>query len=135
MKFAKKRFNTTAVCIPEKHYMVDISDNLDKIIELIEDDKYFTINRSRQFGKSTTLFLLDRRLSEKYFVFFISFEGLGEESFSSNRSLVLQFIKLVSREMEYKKVPGDIIGEWKCMDELEEEGAPLDFLSNKITIL
>ena len=45
--------------------MVDISDNLDKIIELIEDDKYFTINRSRQFGKSTTLFLLDRRLSEK----------------------------------------------------------------------
>lgn len=135
MKFARKRFNTTAVCIPEKHYMVDISDNLDKIIELIEDDKYFTINRSRQFGKSTTLFLLDRRLSEKYFVFFISFEGLGEESFSSNRSFVLQFIKLVSREMEYKKVPGDIIGEWKCMDELEEEGDPLDFLSNKITIL
>ena len=77
--------------------MVDISDNLDKIIELIEDDKYFTINRSRQFGKSTTLFLLDRRLSEKYFVFFISFEGLGEESFSSNRSFVLQYIKLVSR--------------------------------------
>ena len=30
-----KHFNTTAVCIPEKHYMVDITDKLEKIRELV----------------------------------------------------------------------------------------------------
>ena len=27
-----KRFNTTAVCIPQKHYMVDISEKLEQMI-------------------------------------------------------------------------------------------------------
>ena len=31
-----KRFNITAVCIPQKHYMVDISDKLEQMIEMIE---------------------------------------------------------------------------------------------------
>jgi hypothetical protein len=50
-----KKFNVTGTCIPEKHYMVDISEKLDKIISMIESDEYFTINRSRQYGKTTTL--------------------------------------------------------------------------------
>jgi hypothetical protein len=31
-----KVFNTTAVCIPSENYMVDISDKLRQIAELIE---------------------------------------------------------------------------------------------------
>lgn len=31
-----KEFNVTGTCIASKHYMVDISNKLDKIIELIE---------------------------------------------------------------------------------------------------
>lgn len=50
-----KEFNTTGLCIAKKHYMVDISEKLEQIIPLIEKDKYFTINRSRQYGKTTTL--------------------------------------------------------------------------------
>ena len=50
-----KRFNTTAVCIPSKHYMVDISDKVEQIKKLVDDGKYFTINRARQYGKTTTL--------------------------------------------------------------------------------
>ena len=49
------RFNTTAVCIPSKHYMVDISDKVEQIKKLVDDGKYFTINRARQYGKTTTL--------------------------------------------------------------------------------
>ncbi|WP_265231205.1 hypothetical protein [Clostridium sporogenes] len=31
----KKRFNVTGTCIPEKHYMVDVSNKLESILELI----------------------------------------------------------------------------------------------------
>lgn len=47
-----KRFCITGTCIPEKNYMVDISDRIDRIIQdYIENGKYFTINRARQYGK------------------------------------------------------------------------------------
>ena len=35
-----KEFNTTGVCVPGKHYMVDISDKLEQMIVLIEKGKY-----------------------------------------------------------------------------------------------
>ena len=49
-----KVFNTTAVCIPEEHYMVNIAQRLQEIKALVDDGKYFTINKARQYGKTTT---------------------------------------------------------------------------------
>lgn len=49
-----KYFNVTGLCIPEKHYMVDISSKIKKILEMVDRGDYFTINRPRQFGKTTT---------------------------------------------------------------------------------
>ena len=40
-----KRFNDTGVCIPNRHYMVDLSVKLNQIIQLVEQGEYFTINR------------------------------------------------------------------------------------------
>ena len=53
----KKKFNTTVVCVPSKHYMVDLSDRVLEIMKLVDDGKYFKINRARQYGKTTTLSL------------------------------------------------------------------------------
>lgn len=50
-----RTFNITADCKPSLHYMVDISDRLEQIKKMIDDGKYFTINRARQYGKTTTL--------------------------------------------------------------------------------
>ena len=50
-----KEFNTTAVCIPAKHYMVDLSERVKEIKKMVDAGKYFTINRARQYGKTTTL--------------------------------------------------------------------------------
>lgn len=69
-----KEFNTTGSCNPEVHYMVDISKNIESIKDLIDKGKYFTINRARQFGKTTTMKRLQKRLEEDYYVYFISFE-------------------------------------------------------------
>ena len=49
-----KEFNVTGLCIPEKHYMADISNKLNKIMDFINKGKYFTITRPRQYGKTTT---------------------------------------------------------------------------------
>lgn len=53
-----KRFNTTGVCVPEKHYMVDISDKIAEIMKMVERGDYFVINRPRQYGKTTSIYML-----------------------------------------------------------------------------
>ena len=76
-----KRFNTTAVSIPSKHYMVDLSDRVKAIKELVDDGKYFTITRPRQYGKTTTLSALKRVLSEEYVVLFLDFQRIDSDVF------------------------------------------------------
>lgn len=59
-----KKFNVTGLCIPDRHYMVDISTQLDEIKKLIDGEEYFTINRGRQYGKTTTLNALKQMLDK-----------------------------------------------------------------------
>ena len=42
-----KVFNTTGLCVPEKHYMVDISERLAAIVAMVDAGKCFTINCAR----------------------------------------------------------------------------------------
>ncbi len=77
-----KIFNTTGVCRPDRHYMVNIDKRLNEIEELIAQGAYFTINRARQFGKTTTIRLLRERLSDRYIVLSISFEGIEKEVYA-----------------------------------------------------
>jgi len=60
-----RRFNVTGLCIASKHYMVDISGKLEQIGEMIDNGDYFTINRARQYGKTTTQSLLRRTLNRE----------------------------------------------------------------------
>ena len=51
-----KCFNTSGACFSDILYMVDINSRADQIIqELISQQKYFTINCARQYGKTTIL--------------------------------------------------------------------------------
>ena len=50
-----KKFNVTGLCVPTKHYMVDITERVGQIREMVDAGAYFTINRARQYGKTTTL--------------------------------------------------------------------------------
>lgn len=46
-------FNVNGDCKPGQHYMVDIRAKLDEIKKMVERGEYFTINRARQYGKTT----------------------------------------------------------------------------------
>lgn len=125
----KKRFNTTGVCIPKKHYMADISENLYTIKEMIEDEKYFVINRPRQYGKTTTMYMLKQYLKEDFLVLSMSFEGIDEEGFSDSRKftstmlkLLANSIKLINKDkskelIEYSKTTSSMFELSECITE------------------
>lgn len=93
----RRKFNTTGICIPELHYMVDMSDRIEMIInEYIAYGEYFTINRARQYGKSTILELLYHRMNADYLVLDISFEA-ADDCFVSMHALAQGFVNKISR--------------------------------------
>ena len=92
-----KEFNTTGSCNPQMHYMVDTEQRFKAVESLIDKGKYFTINRARQYGKTTLLQTIRRRLSERYIVIKTSFEGLGDESFTNIPEFVSTFCGLMVR--------------------------------------
>ena len=96
-----KRFNTTGLCNPEEDYMVDISEKLEKIKLLVENEKYFVINRPRQYGKTTTLFCLRKELLKKYLVISISFEGIGDIIFNDEKLFCQTFLKNCARPIRF----------------------------------
>jgi len=108
----KREFNTTGLCVPNRHYMVDVSGKLSKIKELIENSKYFTINRGRQYGKTTTLALLKKMLRDEYIVASISFEGLDETHFSTHEAFCGIFMRLISRNLKFSSAKQKYINKW-----------------------
>lgn len=132
-----RKFNVTGTCVPEKHYMVDISDKLSQIVGMIEDEEYFTINRARQYGKTTTLSQIDRKLQGKYTVLRMSFEGAGENAFKNDEGFMRFFVKKVARELSFLKKPEELIKEWSSLTDYsgEEYDDAFDYLGEKITKL
>lgn len=88
-----KRFNVTGTCYPEDHYMVDISERLRIIAQMVGRGDYFCINAGRQYGKTTTLWALNRYLAANYEVYSISFEGLADASYASEAKLAYAIIQ------------------------------------------
>ena len=132
-----KEFNVEAVCIPSMHYMVDISDKLEQIQKLIEKGKYFTINRSRQYGKTTTLAALFRKLKEDYIILRLSFEGAGSDAFQSDKNFVMYFIRSVAKALKFAGQSAEMIEKWKNKADYEEGDYvdAFDYLSDKIAWL
>ena len=61
-----RTFNTDGCCERELNYMVDLSGRLAEIKTMVDGEKYFTINRARQYGKTTLLNALADELKEEY---------------------------------------------------------------------
>lgn len=120
----KKKFNVTGTCIPKRHYMVNTSCQLNQIIKLIDEEEYFIINRPRQYGKTTTLYLLENTLNENddYFVISTSFEGVGDAIFENEHVFSKGFIRILRRYFEFQnnKLANFINDNGKEVDSLDE---------------
>ncbi len=87
--------------------MVDNSNKLKQIIAFVEKGKYFTINRPRQFGKTTTLFLLDKALNlrDDYVGLKISFEGIDSDTYQHQERFISEFLMMAAHRLEFLKLP------------------------------
>lgn len=90
-----KTFNTDGCCDPELNYMVDLSGRLQTIKGMIDAEKYFIINRARQYGKTTVLTALADYLKNDYEVISMDFQTISYADFSSEQNFVAAF----SREL------------------------------------
>lgn len=89
-----RSFNTTGVCNPDQHYMVNLQQRLEEIKILVDEGKYFTINRARQFGKTTLLQALGNYLNDDYFVVSMDFQmQMSNAKFKTENSFALAFAK------------------------------------------
>ena len=124
----KKEFNITGTCNPQRHYMVDTARRFEGVKSLIDKGNYFTINRARQYGKTTMLDMIWRNLSDQYLVIPMSFEGVGDSAFESEKDFVEMFVRQMKRELLYKRPVDELIQHWAsgC-------AASLDGLSTMIT--
>jgi hypothetical protein len=77
--------------------MVDTSPKIAQIItKFIDPGEYFVINRARQYGKTTTMQLLEGALSDECLVLKTSFEA-SEDIFASRKVLAEEFSFILSR--------------------------------------
>lgn len=125
---AKKRFNITGACVPERHYMVDLSGRLREIRKLVDDGAYFTISRARQYGKTTILFALAKALADDYVVVRLDFQVLGSASYKDENTFSLAFASCFTKAAE--RYDEDMAKEHPVLGQLrdaeEKEGAGFD---------
>lgn len=91
---ADRIFNTTGICDPKFHYMVSLDQRLAQVKTLVDEGKYFTINRARQYGKTTTLHALSEYLNQEYFVISMDFQmQMSNAKFKNENAFATAFAR------------------------------------------
>jgi len=125
-----KAFNITGICVPKKHYMVDITSKLEQIKLKIDKEEYFTINRGRQYGKTTTLLALEKYLRDEFIVISLSFEDFNDEEFENANNFCQAFLLKTHKALQFTSVSEAYRKKW-----LNPSAINFSSLSNHITEL
>jgi hypothetical protein len=87
-------------CVPAKHYMVDISEKVEQIFAMVQEGLYFTINRGRQYGKTTTIAMLKKRMPEDYICASISFQIADPTMFADVAGFCQAFLDMIFESID-----------------------------------
>lgn len=121
-EMAKKIFNINGNCRPRLHYMVNLEQRLAETKKMVDRGDYFTINRARQYGKTTMLKALERYLQNDYVIISLDFQKLSRKDFETEGF----FVKALSREILKKaslkgKIPDEIAVRFQAFAGKKEE--------------
>jgi hypothetical protein len=89
--------------------MVNIDSRIEEIEKAVAKGEYITINRGRQYGKTTTLYHLAEKLQENYVVFSLSFERMGEAEFGTDDALAYNFLDKMRKMLRVAKNANDYV--------------------------
>lgn len=93
----RKKFNVTGLCVPGRHYMVNLSERLAAIQNMVDEGLYFAINRARQYGKTTILYALAKTLSDEYLAVRLDFQSLSSSSYTDEYTFSRAFASCFAR--------------------------------------
>ncbi|MCR5136550.1 MAG: AAA-like domain-containing protein [Oscillospiraceae bacterium] len=113
--------------------MVDLSERVREIGKLVDDGKYFTINRARQYGKTTTLARLADYLKKDYDVLSLDFQKISDASFQSEEAFVKAFSRNVLRRGKKLPIPDSVIGQLNDFVRRKEDKAVFDELFSALS--
>lgn len=107
-----KRFNTSGLCFPGKHYMIDPLKRLEDVESLIKDELYFTLHAPRQTGKTTYLYAIARKLNKEgnHIALVVSFETAGYPGISmetANKTLIHRIHSAADLQLPNHQRPED----------------------------
>ncbi len=114
-----KKFNTEGTCNPSQDYTVDITDRLNKIKLMIEAGDYFTINRARQYGKTTTIAALEKFLRPEYLVLSLDFQDISFDNYKNEDSFSRTFSSLFIDAFNENEIDNTTGGLHPLFDQLE----------------
>ena len=108
-----RKFNDAGSCVSELHFMADTAAKLERILALIEEGSYFTINRPRQYGKTTMLDMIWRALKNRdgYVALNISFESISAGTYGSEQGFIEAFLiqlKRYARDIDDEELGGKL---------------------------
>ena len=114
--------------------MVDISERLVQIKKMVDAGNYFTINRGRQYGKTTTLSALRKFLIPEYEVISLDFQGIGAAGFETEERFVQSFSRLIRKEKRRGiYIPDNVYDRFEEYINRKEHMARLDELFETIS--
>lgn len=105
----KRCFNVTGPCDPRLHYMVDIRKRLQEIKALVDSGAYFTMNRARQYGKTTTLNALADFLKDDYIVIQLDFQKMSGNDFADETAFSNAFAEAFVMSAEGNLQAGSLL--------------------------
>ena len=107
-------FNITGCCNPQEHYMVNLDSRLAQIKKMVDKGQYFSINKGRQYGKTTILKALREYLKNDYVVISMDFQFVSTSEFATENSFVKAFARLLWSRY-HKEMPSEIEKQIKQM--------------------
>ena len=129
----KKYFNVEGSCNPEEHYMVNLENRLRDIKDLVDRGKYFSINKARQYGKTTILNALAQYLVQYYSVISLDFQLLSYSDFENERAFVSAFAREILQFVPEDCIPQSVCEQLKMFSENTGEGGKLAILFQNLS--
>ncbi|MDR1040711.1 MAG: ATP-binding protein, partial [Deltaproteobacteria bacterium] len=99
-----RRFNTSGVCNPLKHYMIPAVSRITGVSDMIENEFYFVIHAPRQSGKTTCLRALTEMINSegKYYALTCSLAYLRDTA--GDEKAMGQIVDQINAGLEASKV-------------------------------
>ena len=110
----ERYFNITGCCNPQEHYMVNLDSRLAQIKKMVDKGQYFSINKGRQYGKTTILKALREYLKNDYVVISMDFQFVSTSEFATENRFVKAFARLLWSRY-HREMPNEIEEQIKQM--------------------